>query len=63
MAKKKPDINCSTCFFSKRYTMDDDLIICRFNPVHRRLPRDHWCGRYLDNQVGGDLIQKPKDET
>jgi hypothetical protein len=67
MAKKKQPINCSTCFYAKRdvikikgkcVSWEEDKSKCRRYPEHKYIRLEHWCGEYLDEKTGIDLVQR-----
>ena len=74
MARKKPptNISCVTCFYaiptSPEPVMQYDRMLCRRYPRHERITSTdtkgikHWCGDYLDETTGRDLILKPEDK-
>lgn len=67
MAKQKIIPTCSNCFYGTERKKDILTSIpksmCRRYPQHMRFDAGHWCGEYLDETTGGDLILKPEDKT
>ena len=61
MAKEKQPIQCSTCFYGKEHenvVMGDSFTMCRRFPDHVNRTHTHWCGEYLDEKTGKDLVQR-----
>ena len=75
MRKKKlpSNISCVTCFYAIPTTpepvMQYPRMLCRRNPKHIRITSTdtkgikHWCGDYLDEITGKDLVPRPEDKT
>ena len=65
--KKKPTPTCGNCFYGtspkKDILTSIPKSLCRRYPQHAKKDAVHWCGEYLDETTGGDLILKPEDKT